>query len=212
MTTIGRAFAFYIKYWGQMAYLAEHDEEALAKAKRQHHWEETTIQIEAVRKRANEQAALLLRECGAAMKDHFEKRGCEMDRGTPEHFIERDWYVYYNLAKNGRGRKVRRAAMGAVIDCLPGGRTPSILLGLWTPTVAGVEELERLLGECPCRGRDLKGGWSPTWVFFDQVPIKLGSWNNWKQLESDGKFLVEQTRRAVRSKIDPRVVKKLLSL
>ena len=39
MATIGRAFAFYIKYWGQMEYMKEHGQEALAKAPRQYNWE-----------------------------------------------------------------------------------------------------------------------------------------------------------------------------
>ena len=185
--------------------------EALAKAPRQHHWEETKKQIKAVRERANEQAALLIEECGEVMKDHFEKLGCEVYRETRESTAQKDWYVYYDLAKKGRGRKTWRTGMGVCIDCPPRKKTPSILLRLWTPSVAGVEELEGVLGECVCRGAELTG-WSASCVFFAQVPIELGGWDNWKRLERDGKRLVEETREAMKKKINGKVVRKLLSL
>ena len=210
MATIGRAFAFYIKYWGQMEYMKEHGEEALAKAPRQHHWEETKKQIKAVRERANEQAALLIEECGEVMKDHFEKLGCAVYRETRESTAQMDWYVYYDQAKQGRGRKTWRTGMGVCIDCPPRKKTPSILLRLWTPTVAGAKELEGLLGECVCRGADLTG-WGASCVFFAQVPIKLSGWDNWKRLERDGKRLVEETRKAL-EKINRKVVRTLLRL
>lgn len=71
MTTIGRAFAFYIKYWGQMEYIRENGVETLAQAPRQHYWEEVKKQLEAVRVRADAQAARLIVQCGEMMKDHF---------------------------------------------------------------------------------------------------------------------------------------------
>jgi hypothetical protein len=209
MATIGRAFAFYVKYWHIMEYEKEHRVVVLAKSLRSREREEAKKQIEAVRERANEQAAVLLGECGQAMKDHFVKLSCQVHRYTWERTILQDWYVLYKLANTGRGRKAWRLG-GASIECLPSKKTPSILLGLRAPTVAGVEELEGVLGGCVCRGADLKG-WNANWIFFAEVPIKLRGWANWKLLDLDGKHLVEETRKAMR-KIDSKVVKTLLSL
>ena len=210
MATIGRAFAFYIKYWHEMEHMREQGFESLAKGLRRQEREETRKQIDAVRERAGRQAALLVEECGKVMKAHFKKLGCEVYLRTRESTAEKEWYVYYDL--RGRGRRAWRTGMGASIDCLPDQETPAILLRLVAPTAAQVGELEGVLGEPVCKPGDLKRDWFAGSVFFAAVPIELAGWGSRKRLEADGDRLVEGTRKALSKRIDRKVVGTLLSL
>ena len=137
MTTVGRAFAFYVKYWNEMeALYGEEGTEALLKSVPKRERQEMKEQIQAVGERAGEQAAALLNECGEAICDHFEQTlACEMKRETRASIVKERWYVLYDL--RGRKRRAWDWDVGVAIMCPPDKTTPAILLSLCGPGRSG---------------------------------------------------------------------------
>jgi hypothetical protein len=215
MAIIGRAFAFYVKYWEHMeALYGERDEqEKEALSKHLPEREETMKQIEEVGERAGEQAAALLTACGKEIEDYFSKSlECEASRHSRESTIEKDWGVEYYLRRMGRGRG--RAWDGDMrVDIIrpPDEATPAILLSFWAPGgLAGEKKLERILpSTLKWRGKDF--GWVHGRVFFAEAPIDLGDWKDLKAIEQKGKALVAKTREAL-GIIHKRDIKKLFEL
>jgi hypothetical protein len=204
MEPVGKAFGFYIKYWQQMeALYGNESKEGLLNTLP----EEMRRMIEQVRKRANEQAAVLLKEFGAEIENHFEKLGNARAKirsrsGT----IEADWEIDVRLWPK-RSRRSSSVRWEAGLLCEYHNQTPILLLFVWARGGREAEgKLARMLGKRVAYRSSDFGWYAGTVCVGEEIPLKV---DNDFQIDRDS--LVERVRERL-VKIGKRDVERLFEI
>jgi hypothetical protein len=206
MATIGRAFAFYVKHWESMEVLYgpanERERDALLKHLKGEKRQEMKKKVDAVGRRAGEQAAALLSECGRLIDEHFRHLGYVASLYSRPSTIEKDWEAEYRVRRHGKGRQRTGKWVGANVIWPRGKNRPAIVLWLWTTGGREAEEelASKLEGcvEYRSHSPELEDwGWGS--VIFGVVPIRAAALRRFRDLEKEGERLVRETGKALRA-------------
>jgi len=106
MATIGRAFGFYVKFWQEMQACYEDipAQSVLTKSLPA----ESRGMIEAVGKRAGEQAAAFLASIRHEIEAHFRQLGCQAKSRNRPTYLKTHWSVEVRLDPKGRRQTARK--------------------------------------------------------------------------------------------------------
>lgn len=189
MATVGRVFGFYIKYWEQMEAMYRSENQALLSLLP--NGEEGSAMVKAVGKRADTQAARLLKDCASEMEGYFSGTGlCKVRPCSLPSTIETQWYSKMQVWPRGTGKKRVNHYTGVAIDRLDG--TPALLFYLWVRGGRAAEEaLARKLGRTVIRRSSELVGWGTGSVIFGSIPLSL---DDHKRFEIKKEPLLEKTR------------------
>jgi hypothetical protein len=175
MTTVGRAFGFYIKYWHEMQAVYE-DKTPLGVTSKA----DTPAMIKRVGDRASEQAAKLLEKCGIEIDKYFSKTpACRAKVRSRFTFMKKYWEIQIRLRRTDNRKTAKLLWFtGATIDKSHDDREPALFLWMW---VGGSnrqgrgqaeEDLAKLLGETRVRARAVELSWSKGTVAFGKIRLE----------------------------------------
>jgi hypothetical protein len=180
MTNAGRAFGFYIKYWHEMEYALYRSDER--KEHRKELTEETCKMIDEVGRRADDQAAELIKRCCTQIEERFGELSCHVKRVNQRDATRSKygwWAELWLWPKPGRNHW--RWQVGISVEEDRKG-SPAIFLYLWMQGRRKAEEkLVKVFGErIKYRSGDFDD-WNPGSVFIgDAIPLRADNHDGFK--------------------------------